>query len=86
MAKVKTQFKCSQVSSFEHGQVVKLDIVPNGAEANKSVSPGPAGGEMQLRIDKSAKAKDFFVPGQEYTLEFAPAEATVVQPKGKDVN
>lgn len=86
MSKIKTQFKCSQVSSFEHGQVVKLDIVPHGAEANKSVSPSHASGELQLRIDKSAAAINFFVPGEEYTLEFAHAKPTVVEPKGKNVN
>jgi hypothetical protein len=86
MSKIKTKFKCNQVSLFEHGEVVELEVVTHGAKENKSLSDLHASGKLQIRIDKSGSAANYFSPGEEYFLEFSNAPKTVVPPKDANVN
>jgi len=84
--KIKLKFKCTQVSLFEHGEVIKLDIVTHGAKENKSISELHSSGEMQLRVDKDTEGSGSFKPGEEYFLEFSNAPKTVIPPKDVNVN
>lgn len=82
MKKFKTKFKCTQVSLFEHGEVIGFEITTHGAKENKSITSGAASGEAKLRIDANCAAAGFFMPGEEYFFEFSKAPKTIVpQPK-----
>lgn len=67
---VKAKFKCHSVTDFGHNKQVTLAPVTSGSEESKSFSHYTPSGNLQMTIDKSTSAVDFFEPQKEYYLTF----------------
>ena len=68
---VRAKFKC--VSNTEANQV-RLEAVTSGSKENETWSKYTPSGTLTMHID-NAPAKEQFVPGKEYYIDFTPAEA-----------
>jgi len=73
---VRAKFRCSSiVPGFSEGQKkVSLYAIYGGEGENADYAKATPSGSLDLLIDGSTKAVDFFEQGKDYYLDFTPAE------------
>ena len=65
---VTAKFVCEFVQDFGQQKNVALRPVTSGSEENKNFSAYTPNGRLELTIDKSTPAADYFTPRAEYYL------------------
>lgn len=71
---LRTKFKCHSVTEYDHGmRLAKLSVVMTDQGENMNFAKAIPIGSMEIGIDIENKNNPFFIPGQEYYLEFKKA-------------
>jgi len=65
---VKAKFKCNAVTSFEHSKRAEFYAVYGTDGENSDFSKATPAGVLDLTIDESTPAINFFQPGKNYSL------------------
>ena len=74
MQTIRAKFRCQSVDrQYEGQEYVHLEAVTDGSEENKSFSEYTPSGQHNMCITNKA-AHGFFQEGQDYYLDFTPAE------------
>jgi hypothetical protein len=74
MDKVKAKFSCNSVEEFQTSKEAKLTAIYGTEGENADFTNSTPSGNIVINIDKSASASNFFIPGQDYYLEFSKAQ------------
>lgn len=75
MTTVRAKFVCHAITKNDDGSTgVGMHPVHTGCEENKAFNDATPGGSLFLHIAKGKPAADLFAQGQEYYLDFTPAE------------
>jgi len=78
MSKIRTKFRCEQVTRTAYGDVIGFMVVNQGSEENKVFGKNTPSGEIQMRVEKDSEAYGEFEPGQEFYVDFSEAPKTVI--------
>jgi hypothetical protein len=73
---VRAKFVCSQVTRFAHPgniQVILAPVMDSSTPENRAFWDATPNGRLEMTITNVA-ARDHFVPGKAYYLDFTPAE------------
>jgi len=74
MQKVRAKFTCESVEQFTWGKVVKLRAIYGTEGENKDFAEATPNGQMEVTINPGLPAYEFFAPGNDFYLDFTPAE------------
>lgn len=75
MHKVRAKFRCNSVEDFGTNKQAKFSAVYSKTGENADFAKATTFGEMKMNIDSGVPASEFFIPGEEYYLDFIPAKA-----------
>jgi hypothetical protein len=70
---VRARFYCNSVEDFGYNKRAKLTAVYGKEGENAAYSKATPFGTLEIGIDKEVPASDFFIPGQQYYLDFSVA-------------
>lgn len=73
MATVKAKFRCNSVTDFGGYKRAKLSAVYSQAGENADYAKATPNGDLEIGIDQSTPAINYFQPGKEYYLVFDDA-------------
>jgi len=73
---MRAKFKCNSVTQHAYGdKSANLSAVTSdGSKENNDFATATPSGQMQIHIDKDARAADFLEPGKSYYLDFTEVD------------
>ena len=73
MQRVRAKFSVNYIEEFPGQKTIHANAVYSGKGENKDYAEATPSGKLELTIDKTRPAADFFETGKEYYLDFQEA-------------
>ena len=71
---IRCKFKCTEVTDYDNGSMVKFDVVTNDSEENGIYFNYTPYGHLEFGMIKTEIANSVFEPLREYYIDITPAK------------
>ena len=70
---MRAKFHCTSIKKYQGSSEVELTTQYSDSKEDNQFSQATPSGDLKMMID-NPEAKDYFIPGKDYYLDFTPAE------------
>lgn len=83
---VRAKFVCNSVEVYTESKKAKLSAVySNDTQENADFTKYTPSGNIEILITNEAKAAEYFIPGEQYYVDFSNVNGKIVEPKAEDL-